>query len=178
MNNTDMDFEIWKQLKQKWTDLDAKGHKLKVDFQLIAHPSEENNVLAIDVIQHIDGKPVTETVQRSVGEAYAVLGLAGLSVDDLKEVYKGMMRQLCSESEHDDVAASVTMTPTSATSGELQGFRGSPDTLLQQPVVVNYQHYYVLSALRDKMVEASRECWKSVKAVYHAGDLQLQFEYS
>jgi hypothetical protein len=178
MNNPGMDFEIWKQLKKKWTDLDAKGHRLKIDFQLIAHPKEEDNVLAIDVVQHIDGKPVTETVQRTVGEAYAPLGIAGLSLERLVEVYKGMMQELRSQSELKDIAVTVTMVPTSSTSGELRGLLEVPDAPVQSPVQVNYQHYYVLNALRDRMVETLGEGWSSVRAVYHAGDLEFHFEYS
>jgi len=92
MNNPGMDMEIWKQLRQKWIDLDAKGHKIKVDFKLIADPKDEKNVLAIDVVQHIDRKLVTETVQHKSGEAYPTLGIAGLSVERLKEVFKEMMQ--------------------------------------------------------------------------------------
>src|SRR5436190_1107755 len=94
MNNPGMDLEIWKQLRKKWADLDGSGHKIKVDFKLIADPKNEKNILAIDVIQNIDKKLVTETVQRNIGEGYAVLGIAGLSMERLVEVYKEMMRQL------------------------------------------------------------------------------------
>ena len=178
MNNPGMDLEIWKQLRQKWTALDSKGHKLKIDFQLIAHPIEKNNVLAIDVVQHIDGKPVTETVQRNAGEAYAMLGIAGLSMEQLVEVYKGMMKQLHSQARFQNMDVIVTMSPTSPTSGEVKGYFAVPDAPVQNPFQVHYQHYYVLQALRDKMIETLGESWSEVRAIYHAGDLQFYFEYS
>src|SRR5688572_743030 len=94
MNNPGIDLEIWKQLRKKWSDLNTSGHKVKVDFRLIADPNDENKILVIDVVQNINDETVTETVQRSAGEAYATLGLAGLSMERLVEVYKEMMHQL------------------------------------------------------------------------------------
>ncbi len=132
MNNPGMDFEIWEQLRKKWIDLDAKGHELKIDFQLIADPIEEHNILAIDVIQYIDGKPVTETVQHNLDEVYGALGI-GLEV---------------------------------------------PDAPVQSSVLVNYQHYYVLNAIRDRMTEMLGKSWKQVRAVYHSGNLEFYFDYS
>jgi hypothetical protein len=176
MKNPGMDFEIWKQLRKKWMDLDASGHSVKVDFQLIAHPTEKNNIMAIDVIQHIDGKPVTETVQHRAGEADAALGITGLSAEQLEEILKRMLGQLGSQSGQEGVVATITMTPTSSTSGEMTGILEAPGASV--PVPVNYQHYYVLNALRDRMMEASGERWSRVKAVYQAGDLKFDFEYS
>src|SRR5512141_3054078 len=94
MNNPGIDLEIWKQLNKKWADLEAGGHTLKIDFKLISDPNNENNILAIDVIQNIDKKIVLETVQRIAGEAYAILGIAGLSMERLVEAYKEMTQQL------------------------------------------------------------------------------------
>jgi hypothetical protein len=178
MNNPGMDLEIWKQLREKWADLDAKGHKLKIDFQLIEHPMEEHDILAIDVVQYIDEKPVTETVQRCAREAYALLGIEDLSIEQLTEAFKKMMSQLRSQSKLNDVDVVVTMTLTSPTSGELQGRFEVPNAPVQSNILVNYQHYYVLSALRDKMIELRGEPWNKVAAVYHAGELEFDFDYS
>lgn len=169
--------KIWQQLRSKWTELDSKGHKLKIDFQLIAHPVKKNEVLAIDVIQHIDGKPVTETVQREAGEAYPILGIDKLSQESLTEVFKGMMGQLRSQSEPGDVDLVVIMSPTSSTSGQMKGYLVVPDAPVQTPVLLNFQHYYVLSALRDKMMESSGKQWQQVRAVYHLDDLKFYFGY-
>ena len=177
MNNPGMDFEIWKQLRQKWTDLDAQGRKIKVDFQLVGHPTEKGNVLAIDVIQHIDGKPVTETVEREAGAAYAVLGIAGLSMERLVEVYKGMMKQLHSQSRVQEIDMIVTLTITSPTSGELKGILSMPDAPVQDPVQVNYQHYYVLKALRDRMIATTGDTWIRVRATYRPDALEFYFDY-
>ena len=89
MNNPGIDLEIWKQLREKWARLDARGDRIKVDFNLLADPQDEKNILAIDVIQHInDREIVVETVQHIPGEAYGVLGIAELSIERLKEVLK------------------------------------------------------------------------------------------
>ena len=177
MNNPGMDFEIWKGLRRKWTELDARGHNVKVEFQMVAHPGEKEDVLAIDVVQHIDGKPVTETVERQAGEAYAALGIAGLSMERLVEVYKEMLGQLGSRSKVSNIDVIVTMSPTSETSGELTGLLAMPDAPVQSPVQVNYQHYYVLNALRERMSEMLGERWSQVRAVYHDGNVEFHFEY-
>jgi hypothetical protein len=91
MNNPGIELEIWKQLKAKWAELDAKGHKLKIEFKLITEPDDKSKVLVIDVIQHIDNETVTETVQRKAGEAYAILDIAGLSMERLIGIYKDML---------------------------------------------------------------------------------------
>ena len=177
MNNPGIDLEIWKQLRKKWSDLDASGHKLKVDFQLIAHPNDAKDIMAIDVIQHIDDELVTETVQRSAGQAYAALGIAGLSAERLVEVYKEMIGELHQQAKLRDMDLIVTMTPTSPASGELRGHLEKADAPVRSSVLINYQHYYVLNALRDKMIERGGEGWSKVKAIHHSGDLEFYFEY-
>ena len=179
MNNPGIDLEIWEQLRKKWTDLDASGHKIKVDFKLIADPKNEKNILAIDVIQNIDQKLVTETLQRNTGEAYAVLGIAGLSMERLVETYKEMMHQLHHEVKPRDFDMDlvVTMFHHSAASGEVEGLLVHPDAPVQSSVSVNYQQYYILSALREKMIESTGDAWRSVRATYHSGDLEFYFEY-
>jgi hypothetical protein len=179
MNNPGIDLEIWKQLKTKWTDLEAGGHTLEIDFKLISDPNNENNILAIDVVQNIDKKTVIETVQRSAGEAYIALGITGLSMERLVEVYKGMMRQLHDETRprNFDMDLVVTMTHHSGTSGEVDGLLVHPDAPVQSSVSVDYRHYYMLSALREKMIESTGDAWRSVRATYHAGDVDFYFEY-
>ena len=94
MNNPGIDLEIWERLRKKWADLQSDGHSLEIEFRLITDPKDEDNVLAIDVIQTVDDEVFTETVQRNAEEAYAALGIAGLSMERLVEVYKEIMRQL------------------------------------------------------------------------------------
>jgi len=179
MNNPGIDMEIWKQLRQKWTELDGKGHKIKVDFNLLKDPTEEKNILAIDVIQHIDEKLITETVQHKAGEAYAALGIAGLSMERLVEVFKGMLKKLRREAKPRDFKTdlNVTMSYQSATSGEVEGFLINPEGSVQSSVPVNYRHYYLLNALRDKMIETTGDAWRVVRAVYHEEGVEFYFEY-
>src|SRR5690349_497144 len=119
LDNPGMDRAIWERLRNTWTELDMRGHKVTVEFRLVGDPKDEKNILAIDIIQHIDGEIITETVQRNAGEAYLTLGIAGLSREQLEEVYKGMMRELHRQlGLKKDVALVVTMCPGSPVSGE------------------------------------------------------------
>ena len=177
MNNPGIDLEIWKQLRRKWAHLDESGHKVKVDFRLIADPGDENKILVIDVVQNINDELITETVQRNAGEAYATLGIVGLSMEDLVEVYKKMMHQLHRQAKQRAAGLIVTMTPNSSTSGEIRGYMEKPDSDIKSSVLINYQHYYILNALRDRMIELVGEDWSMVKAIYHSDDLEFYFEY-
>lgn len=178
MNNPGIDAEIWKQLRKKWTELDAQGHKLQIEFKLIADPNDKNNIVVIDVIQHIDGEQITETVQRNAGEGYALLGLVDLSMEELVRVYKETIKQLHRQTNQRDMDLIVTMSITSPTSGEVKAYLAKPNGSAQNTVSVNYRHYYILNALREKMVELLEDGWNQVRAVYHAGDVDFYFEYS
>ena len=179
MNNPGIDLEIWQQLKTKWTALEAAGRTVKIDFKLISDPNHENNILAIDVVQNIDNKTVVETVERMAGEAYPALGIAGLSMERLVGTYKEMMRQLHQETRprNFDMDLVVTMSPHSGTSGEVNGLLVHPDAPVQSSVTVDYQHYYILKALREKMMAATGDAWRSVRATYQSGGLEFYFEY-
>jgi hypothetical protein len=177
MNNPGINLEIWKQLRKKWSDLDASGHNLKIDFELIADPNDEKKILAIDVIQNINDELIVETVQRKAGEAYATLGIAGLSTERLVEVYKEMMKQLHRQTKQKAMDLIVTMSPSSPTSGEIKGFLEERDSDTKSSVLVNYRHYYVLTALREKMIELAGDNWSKVRAVYRSDNLEFYFEY-
>jgi hypothetical protein len=176
MMNPNIDLEVWKQLKEKWTKLDADGRSLKIDFKLITNDSKKNKTFAIDVVQAINDDIIVETVQRKEGEAYAALGISELSVEQLKEVYGEMMAQLYSQLAEPESDLVITMSPTSETSGEVQGYLQSHDEPVKQAVMTDYQHYYVLSALREKMIEQLGESWKQVKAIYKQGAVEFYFE--
>jgi hypothetical protein len=79
--------------------------------------------------------------------------------------------------EKEDSDLVVMMTPHSETSGETTGYLQQPGSDLKNSIPVNYQHYYVLNALREKMIELSGDRWSRVKAVYHAGDVEFHFDY-
>ena len=54
MNNPGIDLAIWERLRKRWTRFEAAGYKLKIDFHLLADVDNEENILAIDVIQNIN----------------------------------------------------------------------------------------------------------------------------
>ncbi len=177
MNNPGIDLEIWKHLRKKWSDLDASGHQVSVQFKLITDPHVTNKVLAIDVIQKIDDETFTETVQHIAGEAYMTLGIADTSTEHLAEIYKQTLRQIHSQNGQKDAVLIVSMSPTSPTSGEVQAVLKKKDPASKKNLEVNYIHYYILNALREKMVEIKGAAWNKVNAVYQQDDLKLYFEY-
>jgi hypothetical protein len=169
--------ELWERLRKKWAELEASGNKLKINFQLISDANDEKNILAIDVIQNVNNEIIIETVQRNAGEAYTPLGIAGLSIEGLVEVYKKVLEQLHRQSEQRDMDLIVTMTPSSIISGEIKGYFKKPDADLENSVLVDYRHYYILNAIREKMKTFTGDGWSIVKAVYHSNDLEFYFEY-
>lgn len=177
MVNTSIDLNVWKKLEEKWTNLDADGYSLRVDFKLITNDREKDKTLAIDVVQIIDEDVIVETVQRRKNEAYADLGIAGLSAERLKGVYKEMMAQLHSGMDQPDSDLVITMSPTSEISGEVSGYLQSHDEPVKQPILTNYQHYYVLNALRERMTEQLGQSWRQVKTTYKQGEAEFYFEY-
>jgi hypothetical protein len=176
MKNPDIDLIVWKQLREKWINLDANGRALKVDFKLVTSDNEKDKTLAIDVVQSIDDDILVETVQRRKGEAYAALGISELSVEQLKEVYGEMMAQMRSQLGQPESDFVITMSPTSPISGEVIGYLQSHDEPMKRAVLTDYQHYYVLNALREKMSEQLGENWKQVKAIYKHGAVEFYFE--
>jgi len=80
------------------------------------------------------------------------------------------------EIKQQDADLIVTMAPTSPTSGEIRGYIQKRDSDEKNSVLVNYQHYYVLNALREKMMDSSGKSWSRVRAVNHPGNLEFYFE--
>jgi hypothetical protein len=177
MNNPDFDIAIWEQLRKKWAQLDESGKSVRVDFQLIHTDAEKDKTLAIDVIQTIDEEIVVETVQRNAGEAHETLGISGLSTEELVQAYKKMLHELYRRSGAEDTDLIVEMTPHAATAGESTGYLQQAGSDLKKSVPLNYQHYYVLNTLREKMIGLPRDHWSRVKAIYHAGDVEFYFDF-
>jgi hypothetical protein len=69
------------------------------------------------------------------------------------------------------------MTPHSATSGETICYLVRPEAGEKSSLALNYQHYYVLNALREKMIETVGDAWSRVKVIYRNGDVEYYFEY-
>ena len=67
------------------------------------------------------------------------------------------------------------MAPTSPTSEEIRGYMQKRDSHEKSSVVVNYQHYYLLNALREIMISTG-DGWTKVRVVYRSGDLEFYFE--
>ena len=177
MNNPGIDLAIWKQLKRKWAELDESGHKVEIEFNLILTGDAEERTIAIDVVQKIDNKIVLETVQREAGEAYEILGIAGLSIERLVEIYKEKLKVLYKQIQNANTFLTVTMTPSSSLSGEVKACLDDRNKNQKSSVQVNYQHYYLLNALRDKMIEIVGDAWSQVRAVYWQDTLEFYFEY-
>jgi hypothetical protein len=131
----------------------------------------------IDVIQKIDDDVVVETVQKNAREAYPVLGIDGLSMEQLIQTYKKLIHSLWAQFKHWDATLTITMTPTSPTSGELHAVleKQSPDTKLNIPI--NYRYYYILTALRERMIEQLGENWCKVRTVYRDERVDFYFEH-
>jgi len=177
MNNPGIDYEIWKQLKKKWIELDASGNKLKVEFKLIADPKNNKKILIIDVIQKINEETVVQTVQRMPGEADTILGIAGLSMEQLVEVLKNMMHQLYKQQGLNDSKLTISMSPSSQASGEVKGILLTHDSSTKTSILVNYRYYCVLNAIRTKMVELLGDTCIEIKAVYLPESLEFYCEY-
>jgi hypothetical protein len=173
-----MDLEIWEQLRAKWMELESRGYQIKVDFNLIADPNDEKNILAIDVVQQVDHEIFTETLQRRAGEGYARLGLAGLSRAGLEDRLKERLHELYQRPEYQGLDLIVSLVPTSPTSGEVRAYWEVSDILAKRrlSVPVDYRIYYVLNALREQVMAAFGTNCKKVEATYNAGDLDFYFE--
>ena len=91
------------------------------------------------------------------------------------EVYKEMIHQLHHQTKEKDADLIVTMAPTSSTSGEIRGTMQKRDSDEKSSVVVNYQHYYLLNALREIMISTG-DSWTKVRVVYRSGKLEFYFE--
>jgi hypothetical protein len=177
MKNIGVDLEIWKILRKKWADLHSSGHEVSVEFQLVSHPSDKNNILAIDVIQTVDDEIIVETVQRNAGESYTTLAIDGLSKEQLEQTYKDIARPLYLQADQRDVTLKIAMAPTSPISGELRGVleKHGPDA--KSNIQVNYQHYYILNAIREKMGKQMGKSLSKITAAYRGDDLEFSFDY-
>lgn len=138
---------------------------------------DKTRILLIDVIQSIDGQIVVETVQKNEGEAYASLRIEGLPIEQLVQNYRKIAELTLRQTEQRNAALVVTMSPSSPTSGELQAVVEKQNSGMTNSVQVNYRHYYLLNALREKMIEQLGEDWRKVMAVYREENVEFYFDY-
>ena len=176
MNNPGMDRSTWERLRNKWAEQQSSGQQLAVEFRLLADPKDEKNILAIDVLQTLNNEALTETVQRKAGEAYASLGIEGQSKAALIDACRDLMQQLYNQAAQKEAELVMTMTPTSSTSGETRAYAGAENPSARRSLPVNYRHYYLLTALREKLRNAAEDNSNSIKAVYRSGELEFYFD--
>ena len=177
MNNTNVETLIWKRFKKNWAELDANAQDIEIEFKLIINGDDKEKTLAIDVIQKIDDEIFTETVQRVAGEVYKMLGISGLSKEHLVEIYKEKLHTLQNQANRLDTRLIVTMKPTSPISGEVKAYFDEQEKNQKDYIQVDYQHYYLLNAIWDKMVDLAGSTWSQVKAVYWKNTLEFYFEH-
>jgi hypothetical protein len=96
-------------------------------------------------------------------------------VEHLVDVYKEMLAQMQRSQVSRDATLIVTMSPSSKTAGEIRGYVEKSGVKSSMPV--NYRHYYMLNALREKMIEIAGDEWNQVKAVYEFDSLEFYCEY-
>jgi hypothetical protein len=176
MNKPSIDLEIWEGLQTKWRYLHFSGYKVSVEFQLVCHPNDKNNILAIDVVQTINGEIAVETVQRSAGESYAALGIDGLSQEQLEQTYEDIARPLYLQADQSDATLKIAMSTTSPTSGELCCVLEKHGPEASSNIQINYLHYYILNAIREKMQEQTGKSVSRITAAYRGDDLEFSFD--
>jgi hypothetical protein len=98
-------------------------------------------------------------------------------MERLVEVYKEKLSQLYWQSNKPHAKLSVFMTPSSLTSGETRVYIEEQKENHKIVLQVDYQHYYLLNALRDKIIETTCNSWRQVKAVYWQDSLEFYLEY-
>src|SRR5687767_11843492 len=172
MNHPEMNKEIWTALRQKWAKLDAAGHSVKVEFNVLKDPKDEARDLAIDVAQNIDGEWVVQTVQRQPREAYPVVGIDGLSLDQLtdlaSQVVNSITEPIIVMGTSDD-EMHLFMKRISAETSEVYGYIISK-TGQKIGIRSNYQHYYVLNEILEQKAKVMQEEYSELQVHRNKGD--------
>lgn len=174
-----IDPENWQRLTQRWDEIRSTGHTLELRYRRIVAPDDEYRTQVIDIIQNIDAEVFIETVECSKGEVEAILETNNLSLEGLQNEYQVILKNLLmKQPDHHDTHLVVTMMPTSQSSGEISCYLERPTS--RSNVQLNYQHYYMLKALREKMSSIVGESWVRVKVIYRSGmfsNLEFYFDY-
>ena len=179
MNEPEMNKEVWIALRQKWAALDAGGHTVKVEFNILKDPQDPARDLAIDVAQKIDGEWVVQTVQRQPGEAYPVLGIEGLGLEQLADVAGQAVTSVSEPVTGQKTFAEelhLLMKRISPESAEISGHIISK-TGEKIGVRANYQHYYVLNAVLERMSLITREEYSGLELHRDKGDGRVYFRF-
>lgn len=167
-----MNTEIWTALRQKWARLDAEGHNVKVEFNILKDPKDETKDLAIDVSQNIDGEWVVQTVQRQAQEAYPVIGIEGLVLDELinlaGQVVNSVTQPITGQATYDD-EMHLFMKRISPETSEIYGHVISK-TGEKVGIRTNCQHYYVLNEILEQTSTIRQEEYAGLEVHRNRGD--------
>ena len=177
-NNPGLQDEIWTALRQKWTRWDAEGHTIKVDFQLLNDPANATKVLAIDVAQKVDGEWVVQTVQRQPKEAYGLLRIEGLNLEQLRELATQTINSLVGLAAGEEASKEevhLFLKWISPASAEVHGYVLSKSGE-KISLRTNYQHYYVLNEILEQTSQLHGERYSGLEA-YRNADQSLSFRF-
>jgi hypothetical protein len=146
-------------LRQKWSMLVAKGHSLKVEFNVLQDPLNTSRALAIDVAQNIDGEWHVQTIQHKAYEAYSTLGIHECNLDRLINILGAKIHSVIDRET--DVELHLIMKRISPESGEIYGYITS-NTGQKTGIRPNYQHYYVLNEILEQTARLRKEKYTEV----------------
>lgn len=179
MNNTDMNKEIWIALREKWAALDAQGHAVKVEFNILKDPQDETRDLAIDVAQNINGEWFVQTVQRQPGEACSLLGIDGLGLEKLVELagqaVVSVTEPVTGAKTYEE-EMHLFLTRISPEASEISGYILSAAGEKVR-VRANYQHYYLLNAILEGMSGITREEYAGLQLHRDRGAGRVYFRF-
>ncbi len=163
--------EIWTALREKWTQLDAEGHTVKVDFQLLNDPANKTNVLAIDAAQNIDGEWFVQTEQRQPKEAYPLLRIEGLELEQLTELaaqaINSLVQLVIGEGASED-EMHLFLKWVSPASAEVHGYVLSKNGE-RISLRTNYQHYSLLNEILEQTSQLRGERYAGLEAYRSPG---------
>ena len=161
MNNPHINTEIWTELRKKWASLENIS---KVEFNVLRDPEDLSRELAIDVAQNINGEWVVQTVQFQAREAYPVIGIEGLSLDQLVNLAAHVMNSVTvpitgEETNNDEMH--FVMKYISPETGEMYGHVISKAGE-RIGIRANYQHYYVINEILEQKSKIMKKEYSEV----------------
>jgi hypothetical protein len=165
MSNPGIKEEIWLALNQKWDRLVADGHPVKVEFKVIKDAGDKSRVLAIDVAQNIDNQWYVQTIQRKVREAYPVIGIEGVTLDQLinlaGRVIGSIIEPITGSGTYDD-EMHLFMKYISPETAEIHGHVVSKKGE-KVGIRVNYRQYYVLNEILEQISAIMKEKYAEIQ---------------
>ena len=177
MNTPHVRTEIWTALRKKWASLENIS---KVEFKVVRDPEDSSRELAIDVAQNINGEWVVQTVQFQAREAYPIIGIEGLSLDQLVSLATQVMISvtvpITGEETYDD-EMHLVMKYISPETGEMYGHVISKAGK-RIGIRANYQHYYVINEILEQKSKIMKKEYSEVHIHRKKNDSgRLHFQY-